>query len=125
MTNWENLVELMKRLMGKEKMIQGSLYRLRKRCGIPTCSICASKKYHLVWQFSYKTKDKQSTSTTITEKEHPVINKLWINYKSFIKDNKKARILFKKIQKELVGIKRSRFIDIRYVKKELHKGENF
>jgi len=92
------LQELLQVFLGREPLLPGSLYTLRRRCGKPTCH-CAQGELHPSTVLSYRGQGWPQNITPPAEKLSEV-RKLTDAYRRF----RQARTQLRRLQKQLLTL---------------------
>ena len=100
-------------------MVKGSLYKIKKKCGTKYCKQCAEGKYHEVYQFTYRNKNKVLTSTTVKEEDYPAVLEAWQNYKNIRKYELELDRKLKNLMDEIRANKNKNLVFIKDFKKSL------
>jgi len=111
-------------LLQPGNLLKGSLYKVKKRCGMRYCKVCNSGGAHEVYQFTFTDKAGIKTSTTITNENLPIVEKAWQSYKLFRKNLKRYKNLSEKINDTIRLYEKRHLIDARGMKKTKKSARN-
>jgi hypothetical protein len=97
---------LLEKFLGREPILPGSLYTLRRRCGKPTCR-CAKGKLHASTVLSYRGQGRPQNITPPPE-QLPAVQKLTDDYRQFRQARSQLLRLEREILKLVDGIEAAR-----------------
>jgi hypothetical protein len=92
------LSALVESFLGREPLLPGSLYTLRRRCGKPTCH-CARRELHVSTVLSYRGQGRPQNITLPPEQLREV-RKLTEDYRAF----RKARTQLVRLSRQLLVV---------------------
>jgi hypothetical protein len=94
----QQLAELVEVFLGREPILPGSLYTLRRRCGKPNCR-CANGELHASTVLSYRGQGRPKNVTPAPE-QLPAVRQLTDDYRHF----RQARTQLLRLQRQLLTL---------------------
>jgi len=94
----EQLSPLLETFLGREPLLPGTLYTLRRRCGKPACH-CARGKLHASTVLSYRGQGRPQNITPPPE-QVPAVQKLTGDYREF----RQARTQLLRLQRQVLKL---------------------
>jgi hypothetical protein len=94
----QQLPPLLETFLGREPLLPGSLYTLRRRCGKPTCR-CARGKLHASTVLSYRGQGRPR-NVSLTPQELPAVRDLTDAYRQF----RQARTQRLRLERQIVAL---------------------
>jgi hypothetical protein len=94
----QQLPPLWEAFLGREPLLPGSVYVLRRRCGKPTCH-CAQGKLHASTVLSYRGQGRPQNITPPPE-QVPAVQKLTDEYRQF----RQARTQLLRLQRQILKL---------------------
>jgi hypothetical protein len=94
----QELQALLESFLGREPLLPGTLYTLRRRCGKPTCH-CTQGELHASTVLSYRGHGRTQTITPAPE-HLPSVRKLTDDYRRF----RKARTQLLRLQRQMLTL---------------------
>jgi hypothetical protein len=94
----QQLAELLEVFLGRDPLLPGSLYTLRRRCGKPHCH-CTRGELHATTVLSYRGQGRPRNVTPAPEQLEPV-RRLTQAYKRF----RQARTQLRRLQREVLTL---------------------
>ncbi len=102
----QQLPSLLETFLGREPLLPGSLYTLRRRCGKPTCH-CAQGEPHASTVLSYRGQGRPQNITPPPE-QIPAVQKLTDDYRQFRQARTQLLRLQRQVLKLIEGIEAAR-----------------
>jgi hypothetical protein len=102
----EQLSPLLETFLGREPLLPGTLYTLRRRCGKPACH-CARGKLHASTVLSYRGQGRPQNITPPPE-QVPAVQKLTDDYRQFRQARTQLLRLQRQVLKLIDGIEAAR-----------------
>jgi len=86
-------------LLGREPLVRGSVYELRRKCGKPCCACAAGEKLHSCMAITWTVEGKKRLRS-LSPKEEMVLRRLTENYRRF----RQARAQLVELHAEILDV---------------------